>query len=605
MTTTSSTKNKDSAFVRGYKIMAITMVGVFSILAVFGAIGGGRDSSASTGTTRISFEPALKSTEFVNTETYTTNMVLNAEGTTGISAGDITFNVEGKGVITAIGKPVFTGCDASVEVVLTTMSDAKSKKPRIAFVVKQNTNGLPKRLTVPVTYKGTGVGTVNIAIDYSEKSANPKRYVSEVVGNVGSPTDATYGLALNSGSFEFTAAPIVCATDVKTCPDGSSVSRDVANNCQFKACPIITPNPTCNQDTCANCNDGVSCKNNTGKCQNKVCVNNPPVCNPITCSNCDNGVICNNGAGKCNNNKCVNNPISSSSSSNNSESPTPTPTNTPTPTPTAVPPNPTCNQTTCSNCNNGVSCKNDTGKCNNNVCVNNPISSSSSSSQPPVVGGKGLKLNLKVALQGVVNTIARDSSSGTGTRLNPLDSVRTKVLPFSVTLAGSGSKVYTQENINLTLDTNTGTWNGTVEYPEALAGAGYRVYVKGAKHLQRELCTTSGSDSNNQQNPDVYRCKAGESLTLAQGNNELDFSKVIIFSGDLKIGSGQDGIIKATDIAYILNILGTVGSDNDRSTDPSVLAIADLNLDGKVTIADFALMVSSLGVRYDDSIKSF
>jgi len=31
--------------------------------------------------------------------------------------------------------------------------------------------------------------------------------------------------------------PIVCAADVKQCPDGSYVSRNPANGCAFDACP--------------------------------------------------------------------------------------------------------------------------------------------------------------------------------------------------------------------------------------------------------------------------------------------------------------------------------------------------------------------------------
>lgn len=37
--------------------------------------------------------------------------------------------------------------------------------------------------------------------------------------------------------------PVFCPTDMKECPDGSSVSRDPENNCQFRACPPAEKQP--------------------------------------------------------------------------------------------------------------------------------------------------------------------------------------------------------------------------------------------------------------------------------------------------------------------------------------------------------------------------
>ncbi len=31
---------------------------------------------------------------------------------------------------------------------------------------------------------------------------------------------------------------VACALDAKICPDGTSVGRDLYNNCEFKPCPI-------------------------------------------------------------------------------------------------------------------------------------------------------------------------------------------------------------------------------------------------------------------------------------------------------------------------------------------------------------------------------
>ena len=48
-------------------------------------------------------------------------------------------------------------------------------------------------------------------------------------------------LAVASGAYFYLNQPsndgIACAADVKQCPDGSYVSRDSENNCEFAACP--------------------------------------------------------------------------------------------------------------------------------------------------------------------------------------------------------------------------------------------------------------------------------------------------------------------------------------------------------------------------------
>lgn len=75
--------------------------------------------------------------------------------------------------------------------------------------------------------------------------------------------------------------PKVCAMDAKICPDGSSVSRDAALNCQFPACPEVQqprplPTPMPPQDL----------PNPQAACGNKICESgeasqeNCPTCPP-------------------------------------------------------------------------------------------------------------------------------------------------------------------------------------------------------------------------------------------------------------------------------------------------------------------------------------
>jgi len=44
----------------------------------------------------------------------------------------------------------------------------------------------------------------------------------------------------NNCEFEACPASVVCAADVQECPDGSFVSRDPDNNCEFEPCPLST-----------------------------------------------------------------------------------------------------------------------------------------------------------------------------------------------------------------------------------------------------------------------------------------------------------------------------------------------------------------------------
>lgn len=50
-----------------------------------------------------------------------------------------------------------------------------------------------------------------------------------------------FALAVASGAYFYlnqsSDEGVVCAADVKQCPDGSYVSRDSGNNCEFVACP--------------------------------------------------------------------------------------------------------------------------------------------------------------------------------------------------------------------------------------------------------------------------------------------------------------------------------------------------------------------------------
>jgi hypothetical protein len=74
--------------------------------------------------------------------------------------------------------------------------------------------------------------------------------------------------------------------------------------------------------------------------------------------------------------------------------------------------------------------------------------------------------------------------------------------------------------------------------------------------------------------------------------NNLDFSRIYLLAGDMPVSGGQDGVVDSLDTSYIRNNLG--------KTDSGVLAIADLNLDGKVDTQDWSLVIAALSVRADE-----
>ncbi len=132
-----------------------------------------------------------------------------------------------------------------------------------------------------------------------------------------------------------------------------------------------------------------------------------------------------------------------------------------------------------------------------------------------------------------------------------------------------------------------GIWHGRAVFDNLSQGSGYQVYIKGQKHLQRKICQSHPQEEN----PGDYQCSDGESITLNTGENDLDFSSIYLLAGDLK---PQDSVNDSYDTSYIVNNLG--------KTDPSILLVADLNLDGIVDGQDYVLAIYalSLKIKYDE-----
>ncbi len=130
-----------------------------------------------------------------------------------------------------------------------------------------------------------------------------------------------------------------------------------------------------------------------------------------------------------------------------------------------------------------------------------------------------------------------------------------------------------------------GVWLGKATF-SVIPNTQYAVYIKGPKHIQKRVCVVNPAESS----AGIYRCRISDAgMTLQAGENELNFSNIVLVVGDLP---EQDGIVNSYDLAKVRNNLGSTSAD--------ALAVADLNLDGAVNARDFSLILAALSFRTDD-----
>jgi hypothetical protein len=203
----------------------------------------------------------------------------------------------------------------------------------------------------------------------------------------------------------------------------------------------------------------------------------------------------------------------------------------------------------------------------------------STSTSTPTQASGGVSLNLKLKFQGIMQPPAGSNQ---------------RTMPVKIKVGGGNltQPITVSANFSFTTNRNSDTdpyiWQGSVNLPSSVTpGNNYYLLVKGPKHIQKRICTNSPSETS----PGSYRCFSGQ-IQLQSGVNNLDFSKVYLLAGDMPVSGGQDGVVDSLDTSYIRNNLG--------KTDSGVLAIADLNLDGKVDTQDWSLVIAALSVRADE-----
>ena len=170
----------------------------------------------------------------------------------------------------------------------------------------------------------------------------------------------------------------------------------------------------------------------------------------------------------------------------------------------------------------------------------------------------------------------------------PKKPTKAEAINVKIKLAGGGLAAATAyKSVSFTVN-DAGEWSGKATFDSISAGTGYRVYVKGPKHIAKKICDTAPTETK----AGTYRCSDGK-ITLVAGDNILDFSKILQFAGDLpEAGGAQNGIIDAYDTTFIRTNLGT--------TDAAKIAIGDLNMDGGIDTQDYSMILQSLSIKFDE-----
>lgn len=182
-------------------------------------------------------------------------------------------------------------------------------------------------------------------------------------------------------------------------------------------------------------------------------------------------------------------------------------------------------------------------------------------------GGTGnIKLNLRLKLQGVTKKPATVTS-----------------IPIKIGIGDGTLEAPIYQTGTFTVDDN-GIWSGTVSF-QAFPGDGYKVTAKPPLGSQKRFCDADADDGVGTEG--FYECTRGN-LTLTEGENTFDFSKVAILAGDIGV---QNGIVNAGDLIDCRIRLGM--------SDPDALSVADVNYDGGVNNLDCAAILTSMQNRLD------
>jgi hypothetical protein len=157
-----------------------------------------------------------------------------------------------------------------------------------------------------------------------------------------------------------------------------------------------------------------------------------------------------------------------------------------------------------------------------------------------------------------------------------------------VKLGGGSLKDITAPKVVEFTVNDAGEWSGKADFENISSGGGYKIYIKGPKHIQKKICDAAPKEDKG----GTYHCGEG-SITIAAGTNTFDLSKIINLAGDLpEAGGKQNGIVDAYDTTFVRTNLG--------STDAAKVAIGDLNYDGIIDTQDYSMILQALSIKFDE-----
>lgn len=179
--------------------------------------------------------------------------------------------------------------------------------------------------------------------------------------------------------------------------------------------------------------------------------------------------------------------------------------------------------------------------------------------------GVDVSFNLKIKLHGITK--------------KPKDALNNVMIKVSLvdTTVTSGKKTAISYG-DFTAGDN-GIWTGTVTFAKVEPKTGYQLLIKGPKHVQKKVCTTSPTESY----PGGYSCKSIDLLAVAAGANEFDLTGIYLMAGDV---APQDGIVNSIDLTAVKTKFGM--------PDMASLNKSDLNYDGSINSQDWSLILYTL-----------
>jgi hypothetical protein len=204
-----------------------------------------------------------------------------------------------------------------------------------------------------------------------------------------------------------------------------------------------------------------------------------------------------------------------------------------------------------------------------------PTPTSANNTPPPIVLDMSkVNLRMKVKVQGV----------NSSTFSNLFTKQR-----FGVSIGGGTLSDNTQFVYSIFEHRGAGVFEGVVTFEPSKVpdGTGYRVIIKGSKHLAKRFCAVNIAGDKN------YSCPiASSNISLGTGVANLDYSAFSLSAGDLPMGD-QDGVVDSQDLAFIRDNLG--------AKQPEIIKTGDLNMDGIIDTQDYSIVINNLISNEDEN----